>query len=138
MGLASEIAAVVFPPPKRVAIIGLSDDPTRPSHDVASTLQHGGYKIYPVRPNTARVLGEEAYASVSAIPDDIDVVIVFRRSENVPAHLDDILAKRPRVLWLPDGVVHEDVAARGRAAGILVVQNDCMARRFHEWRMKRA
>lgn len=135
MDLAPEVTAAVFPPPKRIGIIGLSDDPSRPSYDVAETLRVGGYEIYPVRPNTERILGLKAYASVSAIPDELDIVIVFRRSEGVPEHIDDILGKRPKVLWMPDGVINEGVASRARAAGMLVVQNDCMARRFHEWRM---
>jgi predicted CoA-binding protein len=136
MSLAPEVSAAVFPPPKRIGIIGLSDNPSRPSHDVAETLKRGGYNIYPVRPNAEHVLGERAYESVSSIPDELDIVIVFRRSEHVPEHIDDILAKLPKVLWLPDGVINESVASRARAAGMLVVQDDCMARRFHQWRLQ--
>jgi len=133
MDLDPQVAAAVFPPPKRVAVIGASDKPERASHGVAQTLQNGGFKIYPVRPGGGTILGEPCYESLEAIPDEIDIVDVFRQSEKVPEHLDDILAKKPKVLWMQDGVENEEVAERARAAGILVVQNDCMARRFYEW-----
>lgn len=133
MDLDPKVVAEVFPPPRRVAIIGASDNPERASHGVAKTLQGGGFKIYPVRPGGGEILGEKTYPSLADIPDEIDIVDVFRQSDKVPGHLDDILAKKPKVLWMQDGVVNEEVAEKARAAGILVVMNDCMARRFYEW-----
>jgi len=133
MDLDSAVAAAVFPPPRRVAVIGISDKPDRASHGVAKTLQHGGFKIYPVRPGEGEILGEKTYPSLADIPDDVDIVDVFRQSDKVPDHLNDILAKKPKVLWMQDGVINDEVAQKARAAGILVVMDDCMARRFYEW-----
>ena len=123
------IAQAVFPPPRTVAVIGLSNRPGRPSHDVAGALLRWGYRVIPVNPGIESVLGVPCYPDLASVPETVDIVNVFRRSEYVPEHLEDILLKRPILLWLQDGVREEQVALAAREAGMLVVQDDCIARR---------
>lgn len=127
------IRQAVYPPPRRVAIIGASDRPGRPSNDVAGALLRWGYEVIPINPNCASVHGLKAYATLSEVVGPLDIVDVFRRSEHVQAHLEDILAAAPRVLWMQDGVVDDRVAEAAIAAGIRVVQDDCIARRIAQW-----
>ncbi len=110
---------------KRIAIVGLSDKPERPSYRVAAYLQAAGYTIYPVNPAINSVLGQKAYANLSDIPDPIDMVDVFRKSDEVPQILADTLAIGASVLWLQEGVVHEAAAAQGQAAGLTVIMDRC-------------
>ena len=112
-----------------IAVVGLSANPQRPSHGVARYLQRAGYRIIPVNPNVAEVLGERAYATLSELPGPVDVVEVFRRSEFAGAIVDDAIAVGAGAVWLQDGVVDEAAAARARAAGLDVVMDDCMMRR---------
>jgi predicted CoA-binding protein len=112
-----------------IAVVGLSANPRRPSHGVARYLQRAGYRIIPVNPNVAEVLGERAYATLSELPGPVDVVEVFRRSEFAGAIVDEAIAIGAGAVWLQDGVVDEDAAARARAAGLDVVMDDCMMRR---------
>lgn len=112
-----------------IAVVGLSPHPWRASHGVARYLQEAGYRIIPVNPNITEVLGERAYASLRDVPESIDVVDVFRRSELVGPVVDDAIAIKARAVWLQDGVVDEAAAARARAAGLDVVMDDCMMRR---------
>ena len=128
--LAPEIAAIIFPPPRTIAVLGLSDRPGRPSLEVAEALLRWGYDVVPVNPAVPSILGRPAFATLGQIQRAIDVVDVFRRSECVREHLPDILIARPRLLWLQDGVRDDFVAAAARAEGIQVVQNDCLARRI--------
>jgi predicted CoA-binding protein len=112
-----------------IAVVGLSANPQRPSHGVARYLQRAGYRIIPVNPNVAEVLGERAYATLSELPGPVDVVEVFRRSEFAGAIVDEAIAVGAKAVWLQDGVVDEAAAARARAAGLDVVMDDCMMRR---------
>jgi predicted CoA-binding protein len=114
---------------RTIAVVGLSPDPRRPSHGVASYLQRAGYRIIPVNPNVDEVLGERAYPGLRAIPRPVDVVDVFRRSEFVGPIVDDAIAIKASAVWLQDGVTDEDAAARARASGLDVVMDDCMMRR---------
>ena len=119
---------------RTIAVVGLSADPMRPSHGVARYLQRAGYRIIPVNPNVGEVLGERAYPGLHQVPDPVDVVEVFRRSEFVGAIVDDAIAIKASAVWLQDGVVDEDAAARARAAGLDVVMDDCMMRRHAQRR----
>ena len=112
-----------------IAVVGLSANPHRPSHGVARYLQRVGYRIIPVNPNVAEVLGERAYATLSELPGRIDVVEVFRRSEFAGAIVDEAIAIGAKAVWLQDGVMDEAAAERARAAGLDVVMDDCMMRR---------
>ena len=114
---------------RTIAVVGLSANPRRPSYGVARYLQRAGYRIIPVNPNVAEVLGERAYATLSELPGPVDVVEVFRRSEFAGAIVDEAIAIGAGAVWLQDGVVDEAAAERARAAGLDVVMDDCMMRR---------
>lgn len=125
----TDVAEKILASAKTIAVVGLSPDPRRPSHGVARYLQRAGYRIIPVNPNVDEVLGEHAYPDLRQVPDPVDVVEVFRRSEFVGPIVDDAIAIKARALWLQDGVVDEEAAARARGFGLDVVMDDCMMRR---------
>jgi uncharacterized protein len=127
-----DVAQKILSSAKTIAVVGLSANPRRPSHGVARYLQRAGYRIIPVNPNLEEVLGERAYPSLRDIPQPVDVVEVFRRSEFVGPIVDDAIAIKARAVWLQDGVVDEAAAARARASGLDVVMDDCMMRRHAE------
>jgi predicted CoA-binding protein len=114
---------------RRVAVVGLSPKPERPSHGVASYLQRAGYTIIPVRPTGREILGEPVQPDLraAAATGPIDIVDIFRRSEYVPALLDDLLTIRPRLVWMQVGVRDDGTAERLEAAGIPVVMDRCLA-----------
>jgi uncharacterized protein len=114
---------------RRIAVVGLSPKPERPSHGVADYLQRAGYTIVPVRPTGSTILGEPVQPNLRAAAalGPIDIVNVFRRSAYVPALLDDLLAVRPRLVWMQVGVRHEATARRLEAEGIAVVMDRCLA-----------
>jgi uncharacterized protein len=114
---------------RRIAVVGLSPKPERPSHGVAAYLQRAGYTIIPVRPTGSVILGEPVQPSLTAAAatGPIDIVNIFRRSEFVPALLEDLLAVRPRLVWMQMGIRHEATARRLEAAGIAVVMDRCLA-----------
>ena len=113
----------------RIAVVGLSPKPVRPSHGVASYLQRAGYTIIPVRPTGTIILGEPVQPDLraAAAGGPIDVVNVFRRSEFVPALLPDLLTVRPRLVWMQVGIRHDETARRLEAEGIAVVMDRCLA-----------
>jgi hypothetical protein len=112
---------------KTIAVVGLSSNPDRPSYGIAKYLQSHGYKVIPVNPSETEVLGEKSYASLRNIPEKVDIVDVFRKSDAVPAITDDAIAIGANALWLQVGIVNEEAAAKARAAGLNVVQNQCIA-----------
>lgn len=109
------------------AVVGLSDKTHRPSHSVASLLQARGYRIVPVNPNLASVLGERCWPDLRSIPFPVEVVDIFRRSEEVGPIVDDAIAIGARAVWMQLGVIDEAAAARARAAGLEVVMDRCPA-----------
>jgi hypothetical protein len=111
---------------KTIAVVGLSSNPTRPSFGVSEYLQNQGYRIIPVNPRETEVLGEKCYASLLDIPEFIDIVDVFRRPENVPEVVDETIKKGARCIWLQEGVVNDQAAAKAEAAGIPVVMDLCI------------
>ncbi len=113
---------------RTVAVVGLSSDPSRPSHGVAAYLQSHGYRIVPVNPKEREVLGEQAYASLEEIPDDvdIDVVDVFRRAEQTPDIARQAVAIGAKVLWLQEGIVNEEAYRIASEAGLDVIMGVCM------------
>jgi len=111
---------------KTIAIVGLSSNSRRPSHEVASYLQSVGYKIIPVNPNESEVLGQKSYPRLEDVPEPVDIVDVFRRSEGVPSVADSAIAVRAKVLWLQQGITNPCSAAKARAAGLLVVEDACL------------
>jgi predicted CoA-binding protein len=110
---------------KTVAVVGCSPRPDRDSHEVAAYLKAAGYRVIPVNPNETEILGERCYPTVDAIPESVDLVDVFRRSEDVPAVADAALRKGVRAFWMQLGIRHADAAARLRAAGVDVVEDLC-------------
>jgi predicted CoA-binding protein len=119
---------------RTLAVVGLSSKPMRPSHGVAAYMQAHGYRIIPVNPNEQTVLNEKAYASLDDLPETVPVVVIFRRPEYVPAIVESAIRKGARVIWMQEGVIHEDAARRARAAGLEVIQDRCIlkehAKRF--------
>jgi uncharacterized protein len=118
---------------RRIAVVGLSPKPTRPSHGVAKYLQRAGYTIIPVRPTGREILGEPVQPDLraAAAAGPIDIVDIFRRPEFVPALLDDLLAVRPRLVWLQVGIRDDATARRLEASGIPVVMDRCLAVDHH-------
>jgi predicted CoA-binding protein len=115
---------------KRIAVVGLSPKPERPSHSVSRYLQRVGYTVIPVRPATIEpILGQTVYPDLhsAAASGPIDIVNVFRQPAALPALVDDIVAVAPTLVWLQLGVVHLDAARRIEAAGIPVVMDYCLA-----------
>jgi predicted CoA-binding protein len=120
---------------RRIAVVGASPNPARPSHGVAAYLQRAGYEIVPVRPGVAEVLGARAYGTLTeaAASGPLDVVDVFRRADAVPALLPELLAIRPGLVWLQLGIRHDGVMAALREAGIPAVQDHCLKVAHLQW-----
>ena len=119
---------------KSLAIVGLSSKWSRPSHGVATYMQSKGYRIIPVNPQETSVLGEKAYASLEEVSEPLEVVVIFRRPEFVAAVVEAAIRKGAKVIWMQEGVTHEDAARRARAGGLEVVEDRCIlkehAKRF--------
>ena len=111
---------------KTIAVVGLSNRRSRPSYGVSEYLQEQGYRIIPVNPNETEVLGEKAYARLEDIPEPVDIVDVFRRSEEVPAIVDSAIKIGAKGIWMQEGVSDETAAAKARAAGLDVVMDHCI------------
>ncbi len=111
---------------RTVAVVGLSGDPARPSHDVASYLQRKGFRIIPVNPNLENVLGERSYPDLLSVPARVDIVDVFRRSEFVSEVVDQAIRVGAKAIWMQLGVVDANAAERARRAGLIVVRNRCL------------
>lgn len=120
---------------RTVAVVGLSPDPSRPSHTVASYLKRQGYRIIPVNPTVPEVLGEKSYPDLRSVPEPVDVVDVFRRPEFVPDIVEDAIAIGAKAVWLQEGVVHPQAAERARQAGLRVVMDRCMLKEHQRYRM---
>ena len=112
---------------KTIAVVGLSNNPARPSLGVSRFLQRHGYRIIPVNPKETEVLGEKAYPSVKEIPGPVDIVDIFRRPARVPEVVDDVLQKQGiRCIWMQEGVVNVEAAKKAEAAGLPVVMDRCI------------
>jgi predicted CoA-binding protein len=109
-----------------IAVVGLSGKRFRPSYGVAEYMQRAGYRIIPVNPRERQVLGETSYPDLDSIPDSIDIVDIFRRSEYVPEIVEAAIRKGAKVIWMQEGVIHEDAAHRAMAAGLTVVMDRCI------------
>jgi hypothetical protein len=111
---------------KTIAVVGLSNKPLRPSHGVSLYMQQQGYRIIPVNPNIQSSLGEKAYRSLNDVPEKIDVVNIFRRSEFVAEIVDQAIALKVPAVWMQEDVIHEPAAQKARQAGIFVVMDRCI------------
>jgi hypothetical protein len=116
----------IFKQSKTIAVVGLSSNPVRASHSVARYLQSQGYQIIPVNPNEKEVLGEKAYPDLLSIPEKVDIVDIFRRSEDVPPIVDQAIQMKAKVVWMQEGIVNEEAAKRANAAGLTVIMDKCM------------
>jgi predicted CoA-binding protein len=111
-----------------IAVVGLSSSRIRASYGVSQYMQSAGYRIIPVNPNEQEVLGEKSYARLEDVPEKIDVVDVFRRSEFVPEIVEAAIRVGARAIWMQEGVVNETAAQRARDAGLFVVMDACILR----------
>jgi uncharacterized protein len=111
---------------KNIAVVGLSSSPIRPSYGVSAYMQSQGYKIIPINPQIKGALGEKAYASLAEPTEKIDIVNIFRRSEFVPAVVDEAIRLKPAAIWMQEGVSHDAAAEKARKAGIFVIQDRCI------------
>jgi uncharacterized protein len=116
---------------RTVAVVGLSRNPAKKSHEVAQYLQSVGYRIIPINPFADEVLGEKSYKSLLDVPETIEVVDIFRPSEAVPAIVDEAIQlknkfRSPKVIWMQLGIVNEEAARRAKEAGFIVVMDKCM------------
>jgi predicted CoA-binding protein len=118
---------------KTIAVVGLSSKSFRPSFGVARYLQSSGYRIIPVNPNESSILGEKCYARLEDIPEKIDIVDIFRRSELVPEVVESAIQIGARAVWMQEGVVNEPSADRARRAGLFVVMDLCIAKELHRF-----
>jgi hypothetical protein len=111
---------------KTIAVVGLSDNPLRPSHGVSAYMQSHGYHIIPVNPQIDSCLGEKTYASLLDIPEKIDIVNIFRRPEYVEEIVDQAIQLQVPAVWMQEEVIHEKAAEKARQAGIFVVMDRCI------------
>lgn len=111
---------------KTIAVVGLSNNPLRPSHGVSAYMQSHGYRIIPVNPHIQESLGEKAFASLLDVPEKIDIVNVFRRSEFVEQVVDQAIQLKVPAIWMQEDVIDEKAAERARKAGIFVVMDRCI------------
>jgi len=111
---------------RTIAVVGLSDNPLRPSHGVAAYLQSQGYRVIPVNPEIKTSLGETAYPSLLDVPEKIDIVDIFRRPEFVEEVVDQAIQLKVPAVWMQEEVIHEKAAEKARAAGIFVVMDRCI------------
>lgn len=113
---------------RTIAVIGLSADASKDSNRVAAYLKKHGYRIIPVNPREEEILGEKAYPDLKSIPEEIDVVDVFRRPEFLPAVAEEAVSVRAKVLWMQLGISNEEADRIASSAGLTVVQDACMLR----------
>ncbi|MGA8221186.1 MAG: CoA-binding protein [Candidatus Acidiferrales bacterium] len=121
---------------KTIAVVGLSSRRLRPSFGVAHYMQAAGYRIIPVNPHETEVLGQKVYARLEDIPERVDIVDIFRRSEFVPEIVESAIRIGARAVWMQEGVIHSEAGERARQAGLIVIMDSCIsqehARRFRK------
>ena len=109
-----------------IAMVGLSPNPNRPSHRVAKYLINQGYKVIPVNPDAQEILGTQSYSNISCIPETIEIVDIFRRSEEVMSIVDEAIKVGAKAVWMQEGVINEEAASKAQDAGLIVVMDRCM------------
>ena len=124
--LHSDVIADLLKRAKTIAVVGLSNNPLRPSHGVSAYMQSHGYRIIPVNPRIHESLGEKAYGSLLEVPEKIDIVNIFRRSEFVEEVVDQAIQLKVPVIWLQEDVIHDIAAEKARKAGAFVVMDRCI------------
>jgi predicted CoA-binding protein len=114
-----------------IAVVGLSSKRYRPSYGVAGYMKRAGYRILPVNPQETEIMGETCYPDLDSIPEPIDIVDIFRRSEYVPEIVEAAIRKGAKAIWMQEGVYHEEAARRAEAAGMLVMMDRCILKDHH-------
>jgi predicted CoA-binding protein len=122
---------------RTIAVVGLSAKRYRPSYGVAEYMQRAGYRIIPVNPYEIEILGETCYPDVESVPEPIDIVDIFRRSEYVPEIVEAAIRKGAKVVWMQEGVIHEEAARRAQEAGLEVVMDRCILKDHRRLRQAR-
>jgi len=110
---------------RTIAVVGASSNPARASNHVASYMKAQGYRVIPVNPNEQTVIGEQAYPSLTAVPGSIDLVDIFRKSEDVLPIVEEAIARGAKAIWMQEGVINEAAAQLAREAGLAVVMDRC-------------
>jgi predicted CoA-binding protein len=111
---------------RTIAVVGLSSNPMRPSFGVTEYMQEAGYRIIPVNPNETEVLGEHSYARLEDVPEKIDIVNVFRRTEDVPPVVESAIRIGAKVVWMQSGIENQAASEMARAAGLVVIEDACI------------
>jgi predicted CoA-binding protein len=119
---------------RTIAVVGLSSNPGQPSYGVASYMKQNGCRVIPVNPHENNVLGQQAYPSLAAVPDKVDLVDVFRRSEEAGAVVDEAIRIGAKAVWLQEGVIDEAAARRAQQAGLLVGMDRCWLKEHRKLR----
>jgi uncharacterized protein len=127
--------AVLLKGARTIAVVGLSSDPMRPSHGVSAYMQRHGYRIIPVNPQIESCLGEKAYASLLDVPEEIDIVNIFRRPEFVEEAVDQAIQLKVPAIWMQEDVIHEKATEKAQSKGIFVVMDRCILKE-HRARFK--
>jgi len=127
MGINSpEVIKQILDECRTIAVVGLSSSPLRPSHGVSNYMRQKGYRVIPVNPNEEQVFGEKSFANLIDVPDKIDLVDIFRRSDAAGAVVDDAIKLGAKAVWLQEGVIDDEAAQRALDAGLLVVMDRCL------------
>jgi len=126
MKSASDPIGEILRDSKTIAVVGLSANPRRPSHEVAEYLQRVGYRIIPVNPREKEVLGEKAYARLEDVPEKVDIVDIFRRTEEVAGVVESAIGIGAKVVWMQLGVEEGAAAERARERGLIVIEDACL------------
>jgi uncharacterized protein len=126
MKSAGDPLAEILRSAKTIAVVGLSANPARPSHEVAEYLQRVGYRIIPVNPRETEVLGEKAYARLEDVPEKVDIVDIFRRAEEVGPVVESAIGIGAKVVWMQLGIEEGAAAERARGKGLVVIEDACL------------
>jgi uncharacterized protein len=130
VGVADDPASEILKTSRTIAVVGLSNRSHRPSYGVAEYMQSAGYRIIPVNPGETEVLGEKCYARLEDIPEHVDIVDIFRRSEFVPEIVESAIRIGARGVWMQEGVINAEAAERARRAGLFVIMNACILKEY--------
>ncbi|MFQ5911152.1 MAG: CoA-binding protein [Thermoplasmata archaeon] len=126
LSLTSEEIRGILERSKTIAVVGMSGKPERPSYQVAKYLARAGYRIIPVNPSYDEIDGMKSYPDIESIPEEIDVVDIFRRAEHIEPIVDGAIRKRAKVVWMQEGIVNVRAAEKAKQAGLQVVMDRCM------------
>lgn len=129
----TETIKKIFAECRTIAVVGLSSSPMRPSNGVAAFMMKKGYNVIPVNPNETQVFGVKSYQNLSSISETIDLVDVFRRSDEAGIVVDEAIKVGAKAIWLQEGVIDEAAAKRAEEAGLLVVMNRCWLKDFYRY-----